>query len=173
MYVWTISDIAKMLRRFRAEIGATSIYRDFHSSVVSSGRPYKYRDGKIAVHASQRAAEPADIDFQSLGLKYEMNHPINLALVKHCWAPQPEIAPKLPFHIDRTDIGLSLPVYTDFKGGKTKVITIIRKCKGDINALKEEVEKVVGKEVSLRPGKIVVDGNYHRRLKMWLTGLGF
>lgn len=39
--------------------------------------------------------------------------------------------------------------------------------------LKSEMEKVVGKEVSIKPGKLVVDGNYHMRLKKWLIGLGF
>jgi hypothetical protein len=59
------------------------------------------------------------------------------------------------------------------KDGDTRVITIIRKIRGDVEALKSEVEKVVGKEVEMRPGKIVIEGNFHRRIKVWLTGLGF
>lgn len=40
-------------------------------------------------------------------------------------------------------------------------------------ALKAEMEKVCdGKEVTVRPGKLVVDGNYVLRVKKWLTGLG-
>ena len=40
--------------------------------------------------------------------------------------------------------------------------------------LKEEMEKVCdNKEVIARPGKLVVEGNYHLRLKKWLSGLGF
>ena len=67
-----------------------------------------------------------------------------------------------------------LPVYTDFKGqGLTKVITVLKKCGGDINALKADMEKVTGAEVEVRPGKLVVKGNYVRRIKMWLSGLGF
>lgn len=149
--------------------------RTYTNSAAALGRPFKYRDGKIVIHAAQRPAEKADIDFSSIGLEFEMTHPINLAVVKHCWAPQPqpEIPPNLPFHVDRTIFGKSLPVYTDFKAGNTKVITIIRNIKGDMNKMKAEVEKVVGKDAALRPGKIVVDGNFHRRLKLWLTGLGF
>jgi hypothetical protein len=35
------------------------------------------------------------------------------------------------------------------------------------------MEKVVKKEVTIRPGKLVVVGNFHLLLKRWLTGLGF
>jgi hypothetical protein len=36
------------------------------------------------------------------------------------------------------------------------------------------MEKVCGGQpVTVRPGKLVVDGNYHIRLKKWLAGLGF
>jgi hypothetical protein len=40
-------------------------------------------------------------------------------------------------------------------------------------ALKSEMEKVVGKEVVIMPGKLVVDGNFQLRLKKWLIGMGF
>lgn len=125
------------------------------------------------LHAAQRPAEPSDINFNELDLKYEVKLPESFVIQRHCWSPKPSSSPNLPFDIERTTIGLSLPVYTEFKAGRTKVQTILRKCKGDIDILKSEVEKVVGKPVLLRPGKIVIDGNYHRRLKIWLTGLGF
>jgi hypothetical protein len=145
----------------------------FHSSAFVEGRPWKRRNAIPVFHASQRPAETADVDFKALGLKYEMTHDPTVVVVKHYWCPKPETLPNLPFVVERTDIGAALPVYTEYKGGKTKVLTILRKIKGDIAELKAEVEKVVGKEVILRPGKIVVEGNYHRRLKVWLTGLGF
>jgi hypothetical protein len=34
--------------------------------------------------------------------------------------------------IERTLVNGSVPVYTDFLGGRTKVITLIRRCGGDI-----------------------------------------
>ena len=89
------------------------------------------------------------------------------------WTPPPKTLPTLPFVVERTLIGSSLPVYTDFKGGNTKVITMLRKCSGDIDLLKSEMEKVTGQTVTIRPGKLTVNGNYHARLKIWLTGLGF
>ncbi len=71
-------------------------------------------------------------------------------------------------------IAKALPVYTDYKHGRTKVITILRKCSGDISILKDEMEKVCdNREVIVRAGSLHVDGNYHRRLKIWLAGLGF
>jgi glycerol-3-phosphate acyltransferase PlsY len=34
--------------------------------------------------------------------------------------------------VERTSTGHHFPVYTDFKGGGTKVVTILRKISGDI-----------------------------------------
>ena len=126
------------------------------------------------IHGSQKPAEKSDIDFSLLGLKYPIIHNPEYMIKRTSWTPPPQSPPSnLPFAVDRTSIGSSLPVYTDYKAGGTKVITILRKCRGDINQLRDEMEKVVGKSVLIRPGKLVVDGNYHARLKMWLAGLGF
>ena len=145
----------------------------FHTSAVAQGRPWKRRDSFPVIHASQKPAHTANVDFSALGLTYEVKEIPKFVVPKHAWSPKPAEEPKLPFMIDRTDIGMSLPVYTDFKSGKTRVVTILRKIRGDVDILKSEVEKVVGKEVMIRPGKLVIEGNYHRRLKVWLTGLGF
>jgi hypothetical protein len=90
-----------------------------------------------------------------------------------CWTEPPESKPDLPFAVERSLRGKALPVYSDYKAGRTKVITMLTHCSGDIALLKSEMEKVVGQEVIVRPGKLVVDGNYVRRLKLWLAGLGF
>lgn len=74
--------------------------------------------------------------------------------------------------VERSSAG-QVPVYTDIKGGGTKVITILRKCSGDINALREDMEKVVMGEVEVRPGKLIARGNHSALLKRWLMGLGF
>jgi hypothetical protein len=147
--------------------------RGFHSSAAALGRPWKRRDSRPVIHAAQKPAERADIDFSNLGLTYELKETPKFVIERHAWSPQPTERPQLPFMVDRTEVGLSLPVYTDLKDGDTRVITIIRKIRGDVLVLKAEVEKVVGREVELRPGKIVIEGNFHRRIKVWLTGLGF
>eukprot|EP01032_Pedospumella_encystans_P003583 gene3583-4237_t len=163
-----LSSAAKILIR-RSPVAAA----EFHSSAAALGRPFRRRDGRPVLHASQRPAEVADIDFSTLGLTYEIKKIPELVVQYHAWAPKPANPPNLPFMIDRTDTGMALPVYTDFVGGYTKVNTILRKIRGDVHILKEEVEKVVGKPVEVRPGKIVIEGNYNRRLKLWLLGLGF
>ena len=138
------------------------------------GRPWKMRNSPIAIHASQRPPEPSDIDFSSIGLKYVPKHTPEVIVKKTYWTKPPASLPTdLPFAVERTLVGSSLPVYTDYKGGGTKVITILRRCRGDINILKEEMEKVCGEQVIIRPGKLIVDGNFHMRLKKWLAGLGF
>ena len=67
-----------------------------------------------------------------------------------------------------------MPVYTEFKGAGTKVETILRRISGDVKVLKEDLDEVVeNAEVTVRPGKLVVRGNYTLRIKKWLLGLGF
>ena len=150
--------------------------RMYHQTAATFfGRPFKHRNIRQVLHGAQRPAQPSNIDFSALGLKYEMTHPTDVVIQKRVWSPKPATSTShlLPFQVERTEVGDGLPVYTAYKGGNTKVVTIIRKCKGDIQELKNEVEKIVGKSVELHPGKIGVSGNFHRRLKIWLLGLGF
>ena len=91
------------------------------------------------------------------------------------WSPAPP-SPimELPFHVKRTSKGLQLPVYRDYRNGNTRVLTILRKYTGDENTLASEMQKVCGgKNVSVRPGRIEVVGNFARPIKEWLVGLGF
>lgn len=160
----------------RLQCGVSIRFRTFHHSVLSMGRPFKRKEGPPVLHASQRPPEPGLIDFGSLGLKYAMNHPIDIKIQKRVWSPKPDSVPDLPFLVKRTDVGDSLPVYTEIKGGgRTKIVTLLKNCKGDINELLGDLQKVVGSSthVELRPGKILINGNFHRRLKIWLIGLGF
>ena len=145
------------------------------STLIIRGRPFKKRGMPIAVHASEMPAKPSDIDFTSLGLTFPMSHTPKVVVKEFYMTARPDTAPiGLPFAVERTSVGNGLPIYTDYKGGKTKVVTILRKCRGDIEALKIEMGKVCdGNEITVRPGKLVVDGNFHIRLKKWLAGLGF
>lgn len=139
-----------------------------HSGV----RHFNHSTKRIVVHQADKPAFEKDIDFNSIGLKYPVKSEVTFVVPKIGWLPKPETLPNLPFVVERTGTA-GLPIYTDYKHGRTKVVTILRKCKGDINELKSEMEKVVGRPVTMRPGKLVVDGNYHLRLKTWLAGLGF
>ncbi|KAF1336579.1 hypothetical protein FI667_g520, partial [Globisporangium splendens] len=91
------------------------------------------------------------------------------------WSPAPESPlPNLPFHVKRTALGLQLPVYRDYRNGRTRVLTILRRFKGDEEELRTEMSKVcLGKEVIVRPGRLEVVGDHVGDLKKWLTGLGF
>ena len=121
-----------------------------------------------------RPPEHADIDFNSLGLKYPLTHTPQI-VTPTGWTEPPAQPPNLPFFVQRSSSGSSgLPIYTDYKSqGQTKVITILKKCGGDIEELRKEMEKVTGTEVEIRPGKLIVKGNFVRRIKLWLSGLGF
>lgn len=91
------------------------------------------------------------------------------------WSPAPEAPlPDLPFHVKRTALGLQLPVYRDYRNGRTRVLTILRRFNGDEEELRTEMSKVChGKEVAVRPGRLEVVGDHVGDIKKWLTGLGF
>ncbi|DAZ95994.1 TPA: hypothetical protein N0F65_009295 [Lagenidium giganteum] len=91
------------------------------------------------------------------------------------WSPAPEKPVEgLPFHVKRTAVGLQLPVYRDYRNGRTRVLTILRRYKGNEDELATEMSKVCfGKEVVARPGRLEVTGDHVKDIKQWLTGLGF
>ena len=69
---------------------------------------------------------------------------------------------------------LQLPVYTDYKNGRTRIVTQLRKYGGDVDALREEVSRILGgREAVVCNGRIEVQGNVTQQLKTWLMGLGF
>ena len=140
--------------------------------VIRGPHHMRRRNAIPIIHASMRPAHEHNIDFSQLGLTFPLTHPID-NLTKTGWSDPPKERPRLPFYVERTHVGASIPVYTEYKGARTKVITILRKCGGDIGALKDEMEKVCEAPVLVRPGKLMVEGNYVMRLKKWLTGLGF
>ena len=67
-----------------------------------------------------------------------------------------------------------MPVYSDFKNGHTRRLTIVRKIVGDEEALAREIYRVTGgAAVAVRPGRIEVEGDRRAELKTWLMGIGF
>eukprot|EP00316_Scyphosphaera_apsteinii_P024820 CAMPEP_0119313484 /NCGR_PEP_ID=MMETSP1333-20130426/29254_1 /TAXON_ID=418940 /ORGANISM="Scyphosphaera apsteinii, Strain RCC1455" /LENGTH=145 /DNA_ID=CAMNT_0007318329 /DNA_START=72 /DNA_END=509 /DNA_ORIENTATION=- len=77
-----------------------------------------------------------------------------------------------PFHIMRSQMG-KLPVYTDIRNGRSKLVTILRKYSGDIDALKTELESVTGTKAVAYHGRLEVSGRHTKLLNDWLTKLGF
>jgi hypothetical protein len=129
------------------------------------------------LHASQRPGAPERVDYASLGLTYPVqNLDPQFTIPKICWAPRPTSLPDLPFAVDRVEKTGGFPVYPKYHGGgRTKKITEICKIRGDGWALYKEIKKLVGgeKDVLIKPGKIIIDGNYHRRVKLYLLAMGF
>uniref|UniRef100_A0A7S1TH73 Large ribosomal subunit protein mL49 n=1 Tax=Compsopogon caeruleus TaxID=31354 RepID=A0A7S1TH73_9RHOD len=78
-----------------------------------------------------------------------------------------------PFRIGRTP-SKELPVYVDYKNGGTRVMTLVRRVRGDVQSLREDMSRICGgKNVTVRPGRLEVKGNYREELKTWFTRLGF
>lgn len=166
-----MASVHNLIRPFTK--GASAQVRLFHVSSAAFGRPFRRKAGPAVAHQSQQPPESADIDFSQLGLKYEVKSIPKFVVERTAWSPKPETLPDLPFAVDRTEVGQALPVYTEIAGGGTKKLTIVRKVRGDVLEMINDMEKVVGRPVLARPGKLVVEGNFHRRLKTWLAGLGF
>lgn len=90
------------------------------------------------------------------------------------WAPPMGGYEHLPFRVFRTPKGKQLPVYTDYKNGRTRCLTIVRRFRGSAEELAEELSRVCdGNRVSIRPGRVEVKGNYRGRVAEWLQRLGF
>ena len=74
----------------------------------------------------------------------------------------------------RTEAGKQLPVYTDYRNGRTRCMTIVRRFRGDEAELAAELSRVCdNRPVIIRPGRVEVKGNYRGRLCEWLARLGF
>lgn len=68
----------------------------------------------------------------------------------------------------------NLPVYTDFKNGRTRVVTVVRRYTGDGRALAGEMARVLGGvPVDVLNGRLEVEGNHVATVRTWLAGLGF
>lgn len=100
----------------------------------------------------------------------------NLIVTDSCHRSSPATAAgaeRPPFHVFRSRMG-NLPIYTDWRGGgRTRMVTILRKYSGDVNALKREVERVCEARADLFHGRMEVKGNHREKLGKWLSNLGF
>eukprot|EP01080_Neovahlkampfia_damariscottae_P010997 gene10997-3703_t len=79
---------------------------------------------------------------------------------------------ELPFHVQRTQSG-SLPVYIDYKKGRSLALTVVRKIQGDTTELRKELMKITNKIVIEKTGTLEIKGNHVRLVLLYLRGLGF
>lgn len=107
-------------------------------------------------------------------LKYPLREIDPSIITPSNWAPPMGGYDHLPFRVFRTTKGKQIPVYTDYKNGRTRCLTLVRRFRGDENALGEEMSRVCdNKPVTIRPGRVEVTGNYRGRVCEWLQRLGF
>jgi len=92
-----------------------------------------------------------------------------------CYSLSPLLlCPRVRAQVTRTTKGNQIPVYTDFKNGRTRELTVVRRIEGDAAALAKELYRVTGgAAVEVRPGRVEVAGGRAKEIKSWLAGLGF
>ncbi|KAI8974938.1 ribosomal protein L49/IMG2 [Pilobolus umbonatus] len=79
------------------------------------------------------------------------------------------------YHIERT-ANRGLPVYSDYKNGGTRVLTIVRRIKGDSKALLDDIKVDLPElEGSINPATqhVVIKGQCVNDIKEWLILKGF
>lgn len=107
-------------------------------------------------------------------LKFPLRE-IDPAVIKPSqWSPPIGGYDELPFRVFRTVKGKQIPVYTDYRNGRTRCLTSIRRFRGDANELASDMSKVCDNRViTIHPGRVEVKGNYRGRIEEWLKRLGF
>eukprot|EP00168_Porphyra_purpurea_P005632 TRINITY_DN16710_c0_g1_i1.p2 TRINITY_DN16710_c0_g1~~TRINITY_DN16710_c0_g1_i1.p2 ORF type:complete len:174 (-),score=17.92 TRINITY_DN16710_c0_g1_i1:32-553(-) len=90
------------------------------------------------------------------------------------WTPPLGPVAELPFSFSRTSSKL-LPVYRSYRNGCTRIVTILRKYRGDAHALRREVQAVLGPDakIELHQGSLHITGDHKGPLTLWLRRLGF
>jgi large subunit ribosomal protein L49 len=64
-----------------------------------------------------------------------------------------------------------LPVYRQFKNGRTRTVTIIRRVEGNARAFSKLLARVIPEDrITIRLGNVVqLEGNYAETVREWLT----
>merc|ERR1712028_277150 len=94
-------------------------------------------------------------------------------LLTHLSATFTTSAPAVPFQVTRT-ASKQLPVYSDIKNGRTKFVTVVRRIRGDVEAMEAELAKVCnGAPIHRRNGSLEIKGDHRVEVRKWLAELGF
>eukprot|EP00794_Sanderia_malayensis_P019993 gene19993-21953_t len=92
------------------------------------------------------------------------------------WVPPADPRPDFPFQIRRSRTN-NLPVYTDYKTGRTRIITQVRKVSGDLKALEDCLRLKLGDDVSYQINELTssvkIKGHHKKEITKWLLELGF
>mmetsp|Transcript_29855 Transcript_29855/g.41986 ORF Transcript_29855/g.41986 Transcript_29855/m.41986 type:complete len:131 (+) Transcript_29855:128-520(+) len=82
--------------------------------------------------------------------------------------------PKLPFWIERTKSN-RYPVYTDFRNARGRKLTVVRKYRGDVAYLKNELKQLLGSETEIieKVGRLEIKGLHVPKIVTWLKEKGY
>lgn len=89
------------------------------------------------------------------------------------------VTPAPPRYFISRTANNNLPVYTDFKNGRTQLLTIIRRVQGDAYALKNDILSLFPDApkdyVKVNPvnNHVVIKGLHMDDIKQWLAQKGF
>lgn len=92
------------------------------------------------------------------------------------WVPRAVPPPQLPFDVERSKTN-NLPVYVNYKTNRTKVITSIRKVRGDVKELEKCVRQHLGDDhhyqINELTNQLHIKGEHKDKLVRLLKELGF
>lgn len=65
-------------------------------------------------------------------------------------------------------------MYSDYRNGGMRKVTIVRKLTGDIDEFTTELKKVVSNSpIEEKMGRVEISGLHTEKVKLWLRRLGF
>ncbi|KAL9954347.1 hypothetical protein ACROYT_G041871 [Oculina patagonica] len=92
------------------------------------------------------------------------------------WVPPAAEKPNLPFFIKRSKYN-NLPVYTDYRSGGSRKLTIIRKIKGDLKTLDDCLKYHLGNDIMTSinelTSQVKIRGIYKDEVVTLLKRLGY
>lgn len=79
------------------------------------------------------------------------------------------------YAVSRT-VNKGLPVYSDYKNGQTRVLTVVRRVQGDANALMKDLNADFPEaaiNINAKTQHVVIKGHFVNEVKEWLISKGF
>jgi translation initiation factor 1 (eIF-1/SUI1) len=81
-----------------------------------------------------------------------------------------------PAYVVSRTVNKGLPVYSDYKNGGTRLLTIVRRVEGDASALMKDLnadfpEAVIS--INAKTQHVVIKGHHVNEIKEWLISKGF
>ncbi|KAK5173013.1 uncharacterized protein LTR77_003135 [Saxophila tyrrhenica] len=108
--------------------------------------------------ASRRAAHPPkERQYPTRQHPYATPTPHRLRPEPVTPLPEKQSAPNLAYFVNRTRSN-ELPVYTDSKRGGNLKLTLVRKVDGEVETLRNDLRRMLGKRVGLEDERVVVNG---------------